>query len=65
MKWIDINIEQPIWYLNVEIKVGGVIKKHWHRLCGDDNEIYYGSLETDEIIYEKDVTHWRIIKNKK
>lgn len=59
MVWIDIKIKQPIWYKNVDIKVDGKIKLNYHRLSGDDNEVYYGSLETDEIVYEDDITHWR------
>jgi len=64
LDWVDINEEQPTWYSNVELKVDGVIRQNWHRLSGDDNEIYYGSLETDEIINEESVTHWRPLNNK-
>lgn len=63
MKWISIKSEKPIWYKNIDIKVGGKVKLNWHRLNGDNNDIYYGSLETDEIIDETNVTHWREIKN--
>lgn len=64
MNWIDINKEQPIWYENVEVKVeGGAIRQHWHRLFGMD-KIYYGSMETDEIIYEDEITHWRLLEDK-
>jgi len=64
MSWIDINIEQPIWYKNVELKVGDKVEQHWHRLYGDDGDIYYGSLETDRIIYEDDVSHWKYLDHK-
>lgn len=63
MKWIDISKEKPIWYSNVELKVNDVVKQHWHRLT-DGETVYYGSLETDEIIYEKEVSHWRPLKEK-
>jgi len=59
-----MHIEQPIWYKNVELKVGDKVEKHWHRLYGDDDEIYYGSLETDRIIYEDDVSHWKYLEHK-
>jgi hypothetical protein len=60
MNWIDINKEQPEWYTNVELKVGGKIKQHCHRVT-DGDVIYYGSLKDSSIIYEKDVTYWRLL----
>ena len=64
MGWIDINDTQPVWYSNVELKVDGKVEQHWHRLCGDNEDIYYGSLETNRIIPEEDVSHWRQLENK-
>lgn len=64
MKWIDIKKEKPFWYTNVEIKVNGIAMKNWHRLTDGMDSIYYGSLETDEIINEDDVTHWRNLEKK-
>ena len=77
MKWIDINKQTPVWYANVELKLivrndninskledNCVIRHNWHRLSNGD-ETYYGSLETDEIIYETEVSHWRPLKDKK
>ena len=60
MSWIDINTERPPWCTNVELKVYGKVEQHWHRLDGG-GDIYYGSLQTDKIIYENDVTHWRLL----
>jgi len=62
VKWIDINDEVPIWYTNVDIKVGEEIREKWHRLTSDGDTIYYGSLETDEIIFESEVSHWKLSK---
>ena len=59
MDWIDINKLHPQWYSNVELKVGDKVEQHWHRLYGDDGDVYYGSLQTDRIIPENEVTHWR------
>lgn len=63
MSWIDINKEQPQWYENVEVKVNGVVIENRHRLQGD-NTVYYGSNETNEIIFEDEITHWRLLNNK-
>lgn len=65
MKWIDINKQTPIWYSNVELKINGVVRQHWHRLTSDGETVYYGSLDTDEIIYETEVSHWRPLQTKK
>ncbi len=62
MNWIDINKEQPEWYTNVELKVDGKTEQHWHRLS-DGEVIYYGSLQTDRIIYENEVSHWRLLED--
>lgn len=65
MNWININDEKPTWYQNVELKVkGGKVEQHWHRLCGDWDNVYYGSLETNKIIDEEDVTHWKYLQHK-
>ena len=64
MNWIDINKAQPEWYTNVELMVDGKVEQHWHRLCGDNDNVYYGSLETNRIIPEEDVTHWKPLKYK-
>jgi hypothetical protein len=58
MVWIDINDKQPQWYKDVVLMVGGNVMEHWHRLSGDNDEVYYGSLQTDEIIPEEEVSHW-------
>lgn len=58
MNWIDINKEQPVWYSNVELMVDGKVEQHWHRLT-DGDIVYYGSLKTNRIILENDVSHWR------
>jgi hypothetical protein len=61
MSWIDINKKQPPWYTNVELKVKGTVEQHWHRLSGDDDKPYYGSLQTNRVILEVDVSHWRLL----
>jgi hypothetical protein len=60
MGWIDINKEVPTWYTDVDIKVAGDVREKWHRLTADGGTIYYGSLETDEIIFESEVSHWKL-----
>lgn len=65
MNWIDITIEQPEWYTNVELKVNGKVEGHWHRLFGDDGDVYYGSLGTNRIILENGVSHWRLLEDNK
>jgi len=62
MNWIDINKEQPEWYTNIELMVGGKVEQHWHKLT-DGEVIYYGSLQTDRIIYENEVSHWRLLED--
>ena len=59
--WTSIDYEQPIWYKDVEVLTDGKVKSNFHRLSDGEN-IYYGTLESDEIIHEKSITHWRELK---
>lgn len=61
--WKPISEWSPIWYHDVELLTKeGKIRKNFHRLQGDE-DIYYGTLESNEVIYEDEVSHWREIKN--
>ena len=62
-EWVDMEIEKPIWYRNVEIMLDGEVMQHWH-LLEDVDTTYFGSLETDRIIFEDEVSHWRPLKHK-
>lgn len=61
--WRPIHEFQPIWYEDVELLTNdGKIRNGFHRLQGDDN-VYYGTLDSNEIIYESDISHWRELKD--
>lgn len=63
--WNDVNINQPQWYRDVELLVNGEIRRGFHRLQGDgfEDDIYYGTMDSSEIIYEHEVSYWREIEN--
>lgn len=61
--WRDIDIEQPSWYEDVELLVDGKIIHNFHRVQGDD-KVYYGSMNESKIIFEEDVSHWRVVTKK-
>ena len=59
IKWNKITTSdtEPNYYHNVMIVANGKIYYEFHRLSNGD-DIYYGSLNTDKIIYANEVTHW-------
>jgi len=61
-RWIKTEHHDPTWYKNVEIKLkNGVVKKNFHRLYDEFGENYFGTQESDEIVFESEVTEYRYI----
>lgn len=61
--WRPIEEYKPIWYKNVELLLkDGTIKREYHRLSSVDN-VYYGTLETNDTIQEEEISHWRDLRD--
>ena len=60
MSWIKILTyeDKPNYYKPVTIFANNKIYYERARVCGDDDDEYYTSLDTDIIIPSEEVTHW-------
>jgi hypothetical protein len=63
--WRPIDVYAPEWYKDVALLTkDGKIRENFHRLQGDD-EIYYGTLDSNELVLEEDVSHWKALNDTK
>jgi uncharacterized iron-regulated membrane protein len=58
--WIDVTVEQPIWYKNLIIKTpSGEVLKGWARVSDGDHDYYVSNTEINRVIPV--ITHWKYI----
>ena len=58
MYWIDIDEQLPEYYKNLAIKLYGGCELHGWSMVSDIDRIYFISLDSDDVLYYEDVTHW-------
>jgi len=58
--WMDVTVEQPIWYKNLAIKTpSGEVLKGWARVSNGDHDYYVSNTEINRVIPV--ITHWKYI----
>ena len=58
--WMDVTVEQPIWYKNLLIRTpSGEVLKGWARVSDGDHDYYVSNTEINRVIPV--ITHWKYI----
>jgi hypothetical protein len=59
-EWMDVTVEQPIWYKNLIIKTpSGEVLKDWARVSDGDHDYYVSTKDINTVI--PTITHWKYI----